>query len=36
LPTILPAVKREEEQMRDIALDVHVDFCEVDAKECLA
>jgi transposase len=33
LPTVLPAVKREEEQVRDIALDVHVDFCEVAIAE---
>src|SRR5919106_464829 len=33
LPTVLPAVKREEEQMRDIALDVHIDFCEVAIAE---
>jgi transposase len=33
LPTVLPVVKREEEQVRDIALDVHVDFCEVAIAE---
>jgi transposase len=28
-----PTVEREEEQVRDIALDVHVDFCEVAIAE---
>jgi transposase len=32
-PPVLPTVKREEEQMRDIALDVHIDFCEVAIAE---
>jgi hypothetical protein len=32
-PLVLPAVKREEERVRDIALDVHIDFCEVAIAE---
>jgi Transposase len=32
-PWVLPAVNREEVQMRDIALDVHIDFCEVAIAE---
>ena len=28
-PLVLPCSQREEERVRDIALDVHIDFCEV-------
>jgi len=33
LATVLPVVKTEEEQVREIALDVRVDFCEVAIAE---
>jgi transposase len=32
-PLVLPGVNREEGQVRDIALDVHIDFCEVAIAE---
>jgi transposase len=32
-PLVLPEHEREEEQVRDIALDVHIDFCEVAIAE---
>ena len=32
-PLVVPTVKREGEQLRDIALDLHVDFCEVAIAE---
>jgi hypothetical protein len=33
LPTASPTQQREEEQMRAIGLDVHLDFCEVAISE---